>query len=121
MRTVPQGDPFAVAARGVSASVDGERGGPYGGAMTRSTSADGAASGAAGGVSFPASYDLLWTALIAVLILAFAWTLVTVLRSSLSGRAKAVWVVLAIVIPVVTGIAWFVLGADARKPSSSHP
>jgi len=89
--------------------------------MTRSASAYGLASGAAGAVFFPASSDLLWTALIAVVIVAFVWALVTVLRPSLSGRAKALWVVLALVVPVVTAIAWFVLGADARRPSSTRP
>jgi len=89
--------------------------------MTASPSAHGAASGAEGAVFLPASYDLIWAAVIAVLIIALVWTVVTVLRSSLSDRAKALWVVLALVIPVVTAIAWFVLGTDARRPSSRGP
>ena len=86
--------------------------------MSTSASAHAAASGAEGAVFLPASYDLVWTAVIAVLIVALVWTVVTVLRSSLSDRAKALWVVLALVVPVVTAIAWLVLGADARRPSS---
>jgi len=89
--------------------------------MTTSASAHAPASGAEGAVFLPASYDLVWTAVIAVLIIALVWTVVTVLRSSLSDRAKALWVVLALVVPVVTAIAWLVLGADARRTSSRRP
>jgi drug/metabolite transporter (DMT)-like permease len=89
--------------------------------MTTSAWTHGAASGAEGAVFLPASYDLVWTAVIAVLIVALVWTVVTVLRSSLSDRAKALWVVLALVVPVVTAIAWLVLGADARRPPSRRP
>jgi len=68
-------------------------------------------------VFFPAGYDLFWVAVIAGSILAVVWTLVTVLRSSLSDRAKALWVVCAFVVPAVTALAWLVLGGDARKSS----
>ena len=119
--TVPLADRTAGTARGPLAPVDREDSGPYGGAMTTSASAHAAASGAEGAVFLPASYDLIWTAVIAVLIVALVWTMVTVLRSSLSDRAKALWVVLALVVPVVSAIAWLVLGADARRPSSRRP
>lgn len=70
---------------------------------------------AAAQVTFPATYDLLWSAVLGLLVLALAWTLVTVLRSPLSGRATALWCVLPVLLPPVTVVAWAVLGRSARR------
>jgi hypothetical protein len=39
---------------------------------------------------------------------------VSVFRSALSGAAKALWIVLFVVIAPVTLVAWIILGRDAR-------
>jgi len=70
---------------------------------------------AAAQVTFPATYDLAWTAVLGLLVVALAWTLVTVLRSPLSGRATTSWCLLLVLLPPVTVVAWAVLGRGARR------
>jgi hypothetical protein len=65
-------------------------------------------------VVFPASYDLGWTVLVVALVAAATWFVVSVVRSSLSDAAKALWIVLFVVIAPVTLVAWIILGRDAR-------
>jgi len=65
-------------------------------------------------VVFPASYDLGWTVIALALVAAATWFVVSVVRSSLSDAAKALWIVLLVVIAPVAIVAWTVLGRDAR-------
>ena len=64
---------------------------------------------------FPASYNFAWAAAVAAVVAGVIWMIVTVIRSPLTGLAKALWVAVAIALPLVGVIAWFILGRDARR------
>jgi len=72
------------------------------------------ASAGGSGAMWPAAYDLGWTAIIAIGALAAVWMLVSVVRSALSGSAKALWIVLWALVAPVAIVAWLVIGRDAR-------
>lgn len=75
----------------------------------------GGATAAVAQVTFPATYDLIWTAVLGLLVVALVGTLVSVLRSSLSDRATVLWCLLLVLLPPVTVVAWAVLGRAARR------
>ena len=65
-------------------------------------------------VFFPASYNFAWAAAVVAVVAGVIWMIVTVVRSPLTGVAKASWIAVAIALPLVGVVAWFVLGRDAR-------
>ena len=64
---------------------------------------------------FPPSYDFAWAAAVLAVVASVIWMIVTVMRSPLTGLAEALWIAVAIALPLVGVIAWFVLGRDARR------
>lgn len=64
---------------------------------------------------FPASYDFAWAAAVVAVVAGVIWMIVTVVRSPLTGVAKASWIAVAIALPLVGVIAWFALGRDTRR------
>ena len=66
-------------------------------------------------VFFPASYNFAWAAAVVAVVAGVIWMIVTVIRSPLTGLAKALWIAVAIALPLVGVVAWFVLGRDARR------
>ena len=64
---------------------------------------------------FPASYDFAWAAAVLAVAAGVIWMIVTVIRSPLTGLAKALWIAVAIALPLVGVTAWFILGRDARR------
>ena len=68
-------------------------------------------------VFFPASYNFAWAAAVVAVVAGVIWMIVTVIRSPLTRLAKALWIAVAIALPLVGVVAWFVLGRDARRSS----
>ncbi len=50
-----------------------------------------------------------------LLLIAMVWAIVNVARSAATVRAKTVWIVMLLVLPVVGFIAWLFLGPRAVK------
>lgn len=70
----------------------------------------------------PASYDLIWSGVIVVVLALVVTALWQALRSkAYSGGQQLMWALLIVAVPVLGAIAWFVLGRPmgVAAPSAS--
>lgn len=70
----------------------------------------------------PASYDLIWSGVVVVVLALMVTALWQALRSKAhTGGQQLMWALVIVVAPVVGAIAWFVLGRpkDATAPTAS--
>lgn len=59
----------------------------------------------------PASYDLVWSGIVVVVLALMATAIWQALRSKhYSGGQQLMWALLIVVVPVLGALAWFVLG-----------
>lgn len=63
----------------------------------------------------PAAYDIAWTAVAVIVLTLMVLALVSIVRVSknLTTTQSMVWALLAIFVPVLGPLAWFVIGRTA--------
>ena len=54
----------------------------------------------------PASYDLLWSAIVLIFLILTIWALVTLAKSAIDAPTKLAWAVFIIVAPVLGSVVW---------------
>lgn len=54
----------------------------------------------------PASYDILWSAIVLTFLVAAIWALVSLSRSAVDSPTKLAWAVFIIVAPVLGALVW---------------
>ena len=62
----------------------------------------------------PAFYDIAWSGVVVVMLVALVVALVQIRRApSLSSTARAIWVVIVLFAPIAGPVIWFLVG---RRP-----
>lgn len=54
----------------------------------------------------PASYDILWSAIVLTVLVTTIWALVSLSRSDFDSPTKLAWAVFILVMPVLGAIVW---------------
>jgi len=74
------------------------------------------------GFFVPPLYDLVWSIVPLVLLVAVVASLISLIRNgrTLSPRDLVFWAIFIVVIPVVGAIAWFALGRPALRKKAMH-
>lgn len=54
----------------------------------------------------PASYDILWSAIVLTVLVTTIWALVSLSRSDVDSPTKLAWAVFILVMPVLGAIVW---------------
>ncbi|WP_413316497.1 PLDc N-terminal domain-containing protein [Agrococcus sp. 1P02AA] len=68
----------------------------------------------------PATYDVVWSLVVIVVVALAAAALWQILRArELSGTHVLLWVLIVLVAPVVGALGWFVLGRPRRRANAS--
>ncbi|WP_228278190.1 PLD nuclease N-terminal domain-containing protein [Brevibacterium limosum] len=56
----------------------------------------------------PASYDVMWSGIVLLLVVLLIWAMVSIARSGLDPRVRLVWAIIVLLLPVVGPICWFI-------------
>lgn len=64
----------------------------------------------------PATYDIVWSGVVLLLIALLVWTLVSIARSGMDTPAKFAWVIIVFLLPLIGPICWLV--ARTKKEHS---
>ncbi|EKU45450.1 PLDc_N domain-containing protein [Brevibacterium casei] len=55
----------------------------------------------------PATYDIVWSGIVVAGLILTIWAMVSILRSGFDPRARLVWAIIVLLLPVVGAALWF--------------
>lgn len=55
----------------------------------------------------PSAYDIAWSGFVVVAIVLVVWSMVSICRSDFDPRARLVWALIALFLPVLGSLPWF--------------
>ncbi|AWB86191.1 PLDc N-terminal domain-containing protein [Mycetocola zhujimingii] len=68
----------------------------------------------------PVWFDIVWTLVLAVVVVSLVLALVQIARRrDLDAVARAAWVLVVIIAPIIGPVAWFAIGRRLPPPPSS--